>query len=324
MPLANIVSMTRRSIIAGAGVAAAQSQMPAIRLPRKVRVGLIGLDGHTGEILRPLPRLPDVQLVAVADPNAKRVARLADNSRYQGLRTYTDYRQMLEAETLDLAGVCTPNGDRAQAILACVARKLHVVAEKPLALSAQDLHRIQEAVSEHGIRLTTMLPMRFSSPYLAMREIVERGEVGEVVQVAAQKSYKAGNRPAWMRNRESYGGTIPWIGIHMIDLMRHISRREFTEVFSIASHIGFPQLGDMENVTTSVFGLDNGGIATLRMDYLRPETAPSHGDDRLRIAGTEGIVEYMAATGVTFMTASSPPRQVEQLPASRSLFVDFL
>ena len=59
----------------------------------------------------------------------------------------------------------------------------------------------------------------------------------------------------------------------------------------------------METATASVLQLDNGGLATLRVDYFRPETAPTHGDDRLRLAGTKGIVEYQASTGVTLMTA---------------------
>lgn len=317
-------SFTRRSLFAGAAAAAAQSGEPEVRLPRKVRVALLGMDGHTGEVLRPLPRLPEVELVAVSDPDSTRVAKFLESPRYSGATGYTDYRRMLDAESPDVVGVCNPNGDRAEAILACVSRKLHVIAEKPLALTVGDLNRIQESIDKHRTRLTMMLPMRFAPPYLAMREIVEGGRIGEVIQVAAQKSYKAGRRPAWMRNKASYGGTIPWIGIHMIDLIRHTSQREFTEVFSLTSHIGFPQLGDMENVTTSVFGLDNRGIATLRMDYLRPETAATHGDDRLRLAGTKGIVEYQASTGVTLVTESAEPTRVEQLPSPRSLFVDFL
>jgi hypothetical protein len=80
----------------------------------------------------------------------------------------------------------------------------------------------------------------------------------------------------------------------------------------------------METVSASVFQLDNGGLATLRMDYFRPETASSHGDDRLRLAGTTGVAEYMAATGVTLVTASEKPRVLTELPAKQSVFVDYL
>jgi hypothetical protein len=60
------------------------------------------------------------------------------------------------------------------------------------------------------------------------------------------------------------------------------------------------------------------------MDYLRPETAPTHGDDRLRLAGTKGVVEYQAATGVTLVTDRQEPVTVRDLPPQRSLFLNFL
>ncbi len=315
--------ISRRSLLAAAAASAA-AQEPLERFPRKIRVALVGLDAHIGEILNPLRRLPDVELVAVSDPKPEALEAFGRRRGTEQVRRYRDHARMLDAERPDVAGVCTPNGERAAAVLECLRRKCHVVAEKPLALTFTDLRRIREALRAAGVRLTMMLPMRFSSPYLAVKQICDSGEIGEVCQIASQKSYKAGRRPEWMRRRESYGGTIPWIGIHMIDLMRWASGREFEQAFSWTAHIGFPEIGDMENVTGTLFRLDNRGIAVLRMDYLRPETAPTHGDDRLRLAGTKGIVEYQRATGVTVVSASSKPRKVEPLPPSRSLFVDFL
>jgi len=318
--------MSRRAWAAGAAASglSAQSVPETVRLPRKIRVALLGVVGHPGEILNPLGRLPDVEVVAVADPEAKAAARLARNSRLSAIRQYTDYRQMLDREKLDVVGVCNPNGERAAAILACLERKLHVVAEKPLAIELEDLRRVKQAVARQGVRLSMLLPMRFSPPYLALKQVVDSGAIGEVAQIGAQKSYKLGDRPVWYLRRSTYGGTIPWIGIHMVDLMRWSSGREFTEVASFQTHIAFPELGEMENVTASLFRLDNGGAATLRMDYLRPETAPTHGDDRLRLAGTQGVVEYQGTTGVTLMTGKEKPQVIQKLPAGQSLFVDFL
>ena len=110
----------------------------------------------------------------------------------------------------------------------------------------------------------------------------------------------------------------------MIDLMRFTSGREFRETAGFQGHIAFPELGEMENVTASIFKLDNGGVANLRMDYLRTPTAPTHGDDRLRLAGTKGIVEYQESVGVTLMTDAEKPHSLSLLPPGRSVFVDYL
>jgi predicted dehydrogenase len=319
-------SITRRSLIAGAAIATASAQESSgvVRLPRKIRVALLGLDGHTGEILSPLGQLPDVEVVAVSDSDPQKMARVARNPRVASARKYTDYEQMLAREELDVVGVCNNNGERAAGIIACAKRKLHVVAEKPLAIQRDDLERIKQTVAQNGIRLSMLLPMRFSPSYLALRRIVESGEIGEVAQIGGQKSYVLGERPDWIRHYSTYGGTIPWVGIHMVDLMRWSSGREFVEAASFQSHIGFPEAGDMETTAATLFRLDNKGVGTLRMDYLRPPTAPSHGDDRLRLAGTKGVAEYQPSSGVTLMTADRKPEVVRDLPQGRSLFVDFL
>jgi predicted dehydrogenase len=316
---------SRRAFVASATAATLQAQSrTTISLGRKVRVALLGTVGHPGEITGPAGSLPDVELVAVYDPDPAALDRFSRRRGMASVTRYSDYRRMLDTEEIDVVGVCNSNGPRAAAILACLERNLHVAAEKPLALTRDDLAAIRAAHERAGTGLTMLLPMRYSSPYLGLKQVVDSGEIGEVCQIASQKSYKGFNQPAWKRNRETYGGTIPWIGVHMIDLMRWASGSEFRDVYSRAAHIGYPEIGDMENVTTSLFTLENGGLATLRMDYLRPAKAKTHGDDRLRIAGTTGVVEYQAGTGLTVVSSASESRRVTELPPPGSVFTDFL
>jgi len=314
--------LTRRTLILSPAALAVAAT--PVRLPQRLRVAILGLDGHTAEIVDQIPRLPDVEIVAVSDADSKTLAKFMVKPALAKAKPYADARQMLDREKLDLVAVCNNNGERAAAILDCVHRKLDVIAEKPFALNTADLDKIKTAASANRTRLGMLLPMRFDPPYLALRQIVKEGLIGEVAQIAGQKSYKAGVRAPWYLKRATYGGTIAWIGIHMIDLMRFTSGREFQEVLGMQTHVGFPDLGEMENVTASIFKLDNGGIANLRMDYLRTESAATHGDDRLRLAGTKGIAEYQASTGVTLMTSSQKPHVVESLPAQQSVFLDFL
>ena len=282
------------------------------RLPKKVRVVLIGSEGHTAEILGPLKDLPDVELVGTSRRPVK------------GVQDYSDYRELLDKTKPDVVAVCNNNGERARVVLDALSRKTHVIAEKPVALNMRDLARIRQSVKANNVKIGMLLPMRYDPPYLALKDIVSKGLIGEVAQISSQKSYKAGKREEWYLHRETYGGSIAWIGIHMIDLMRWTSGREFRSTMGMQGHVGFPQLKEMENVTASIFKLDNGGVASLRMDYLRTENAATHGDDRLRLAGTKGIVEYTEATGVTIMTTEEKPHVVPQLPPKGSLFTDWL
>ncbi|MES1257928.1 MAG: Gfo/Idh/MocA family oxidoreductase, partial [Acidobacteriota bacterium] len=205
-------TLSRRALLAGT---AFMAQAAAIPLPRRIRLGILGLEGHIGELLDPLPLLPDVELVAVSEASPARRAKVAK----PGVRQYTDHRELLEREKLDVAAICGNHTERPGLLLACAQRKINVVSEKPLAITAADLESVKRAVAESGIHLSMLISMRFLPEFQALREAVASGQIGDVVQVTAQKSYKLGTRPEWMKHRASYCGSIPYFGIHLANLM---------------------------------------------------------------------------------------------------------
>jgi len=328
MPSSPSLAFSRRLILLGslAFASTQRARTAPLRLPHKVRIAIAGFDGHVDEILGMLPSTPDVELTAVANAGSDRAAwdTAGRNPFVRKARSYSTLEDLLSNEKLDLVAICNNDGERAAAILACLDHNLHVIAEKPFAIDRASLEQVYTAARAKKLHVGMLLPMLFDPPYLAMKQIVESGEVGEVIQIDAQKSYQLGTRPLWQKQARTYGSTILWIGIHMFDLMTWTSGSSFDEVWSYQSRVRFPELGDMQNVTGSVLHMSNGGSATLRMDYLRPSTAPGHGDDRLRFAGTRGIVEYQESTGVTVISDRTPPRQLHNLPAQESVFADFL
>ena len=311
--------LSRRSVVAGSGIGFLLAETGPVKLPQKVRVGVIGVEGHLAEVTGPLPRLPDVEIVAAMHKRPQLVEK-----RFPKAKIYTDYRKMLDENKLDLVAVCNINSERATAVVECASRGLHIFAEKPLGVTFEEMSKVSKAVRASKAKISTMFPMRFSPPYLALKKVVESGEIGEIVQIATQKSYKAPAPGDWRLTKENYGGTIPWIGIHMVDLMRYVTGRDFTETYSMQSVLDFGKTATMESVTASVFKMDNRGLAMLRMDYFRPKAAPTHGDDRMRVVGSKGVLEYMAATGVTLVREDKGPEVISQLPAPRDLFVEFL
>jgi len=323
------MNISRREFLAAsaAGIAASAGRLvtasPAnvgAGLPAEIRVGIIGLEGHYSDVTGAAKFIPAVRVTGIADarPGFSAKGPLAS------AKVWTDYRKMLAEEKFDLLCVCGPNGERAAVLEACAEKRLPIITEKPLALTYTELNAVKRALQRSGAPFTMLLTMRFTPTYSAMRQIVSAGEIGEVLAMDAQKSYKLGDRPDWMKSRKTFGGTIPYIGVHMIDLMRWVSGREMTQVAAFQGIVGAPGLGEMENVAALTFKLDNGGTASLRMDYQRPETATTHGDDRLRVVGTKGIVEYQEREGLTVITSTKPLRHVTELPAVKSLAVDFI
>lgn len=309
--------LSRRSFLAVAPAATV--------LPSRIRLALIGLDGHPTEITGPLGQLPEVEVVGISGATQAQVERFKrGKTRLASTPYFADPTSMLDQLKPDVAAVCNNNGERAAMILECTSRRLHFIAEKPYTTTRADLDKVKKAIAATGVKAGMLLPMRYDPPYRALRQIVQAGEIGDVLQISSQKSYKLGERPDWFKKQSTYGSTILWIGVHMIDLMLFASGRQFTRAASFMGRVGFPNVGDMETTTATSFLMDNGGTASLHMDYSRPETARTHGDDRLRLAGTKGVAEYMAATGVTLMTGLMAPAVVSQLPEKGSVFVDFI
>jgi predicted dehydrogenase len=70
---------------------------------------------------------------------------------------------------------------------------------------------------------------------------------------------------------------------------------------------------------------EGGATAAITMDYLRPETAPTHGDDRIRIAGSKGIVEALAEKGIfDLVTNEKEPHEIKLEEPELPLFADFV
>jgi predicted dehydrogenase len=229
---------------------------------------------------------------------------------------------MLEKEQPDIVVEAGTDGERAEVILACAARGISIIAEKPLAKTLAELEQVREAVERSGVLASMLITMRCAPEYLAMRQAVSAGLIGEVTQGGGQKSYRLGERPAWQRSRETFSGLIPFVGIHVMDLFRWVSGREYVEVMAYAANVAHPEIGDLEDSACVIAKLDNQASAAFRLDYCRPAAAPTHGDDRLRVAGDRGVVESIDGK-VTLITQEEGPRELP-LPEPVPFFADYL
>lgn len=293
----------------------------------RIRVGLIGTDGHTSVILEGIQQLPGVELAAFAkslpEDDASGIRRNKAFTEKTGI--YDRFERMLEEEELDVVGVCLPYYRNHEASIAAARKGIHIVSEKPVATTLAGLADLKKVVTESGVRFTSMMNMRCFPPYRAARQAVQDGLIGEPILLTSQKSYRFGaQRPWFYKELETYGGTIPWAGIHSIDYMRWTTGREYVGVSAWHGNRDHPDYPGFQDHAGVLFKLDNGGTAMSNLDYLRPESAPTHGDDRLRIAGSEGVLEVLGAEGrVLLITASGGSRELE-LPEAVDFFADFM
>jgi predicted dehydrogenase len=237
---------------------------------------------------------------------------------------YEDFIRMLDEQKPDIAVVNCYFNDHARVGIEALKRGCHLFVEKPLATTLEDLENFRRAYGKSGRHLAGMFALRYSPEFLTAWSAIKQGMIGEVRLLNAQKSYKLGTRGEVYRKRELYGGTIPWVGSHAIDWVYWLSGEKFTSVYSAHSRMHNHGHRDLEATACCLFTLTNEVMATVTLDYLRPDSAPSHGDDRIRVVGTKGILE--ARDGNLFLTGGCDDGGVRKLDLlqGRNIFRDFM
>ncbi len=170
----------------------------------------------------------------------------------------------------------------------CLEKNIYVFSEKPLAVNEKDLEEIKK------VKTTAFVSCMFGISYegwcLTVREAVK--SIGTVRMINGRKSYKLGIRPDFYKSKDTFGGIMPWVGIHAIHWIYFVTGLKFFKASAVSSNLENFNNGDLETASAATFLMENGAIATVSADYYRPETAPTWDDDRLRVVGTKGIVEY--------------------------------
>lgn len=259
-----------------------------------IRIGVVGAAGHIGYVLNDLPRFPQARFVAYAPSFAgEDVTRYAQFSTSGGYpKAYSDWLQMLDGEKLDVAVACGRHDLNGRIAIEAARRGFHVISEKPAAQTLEELTTLRRAVADHDVQYGIMLAMRYDALYYTAHQLVRQGVVGEPYLISAQKSYRWGTtRPDWYADPTKYGSSMTWIGIHAFDFARWVSGVDYVEVFAYHANLLRTERPGCQDVSSVIARLANGGSAVFTLDYLRPQVAPTHGDERLRIAGSKGILE---------------------------------
>jgi predicted dehydrogenase len=236
---------------------------------------------------------------------------------------FTDAAELLSAARPDLVVVST-RLDRIPGVAVQVAEAgCDIICEKPLGLTLDQLRTVRDAVVANGVRLLPMLNMRTDPVFVKAREMYRSGIIGEASLINARKSYRYGNRPEWVGVRATYGGTIPWVGIHAADMIQYITGLFFVSV--TARHLNFvhPEHPDCEDNCAALFELSNGGLATASIDLMRPTSLG--GDDWIRIMGTKGVLEASSNDGEIKMIVSKDRASVIKAdPKQVSFYAEML
>ncbi len=223
------------------------------------------------------------ELIAVADLDASRAEKVAGEF---GCKAYGSLDELLADERIDVINVLTPNHLHCEATLREAAAGKSVLVEKPPAMSLKETDAMIAACESAGVRLGIVLQCRVRKPIQAMREAIEGGRFGRLLQADAYMKWHRSTEyylsDAWRSSRRSGAGVTIQHAFHYIDLLQHLMGPA-KRVDARMSNRAHPQV-ELEDTLNAFIDFENGA-----QGVVVASTAMFPGTDiRIEINGENG------------------------------------
>lgn len=255
----------------------------------KIRIGIFSFAHlHAEAYTSCLRALPSVELVGLADEDSQRGAQFA---RTFGIRYFQSYEELLE-QKLHGVIVCSENSKHASLVSMAAEAKVNVLCEKPLATTVRDAQAMVQQCHKADVILMTAFPMRFSAPIEAVKQELERGELGQVYCFNATNQGELPKRHrAWFVDKAlAGGGAIMDHTVHLVDVMRWYLGSEVREVYAVANRILHADESEVETGGLVWITFENGVFATIDCSWSRPPYWPSWGGLSFEMITSRGAV----------------------------------
>jgi UDP-N-acetyl-2-amino-2-deoxyglucuronate dehydrogenase len=246
-------------------------------MPEAIKAALLtGTDApHLDIYIDSVSTSAGLSAVSVADPSGAVTERIRTRAgkRFSEIRSYKDYRQLLETERPELV-VAAYSGDQAPAVIsAALESGAHVLAEKPACTNIADFEKLAKLAKERNRHLMLALATRLNPLVSKARELIQGGSLGKLYGATAwfiadqTRLRRPGYAQSWYAKKErAGGGHLIWLGIHYVDLLQYVTGQQIETVCGFAGNVGGQPI-QVEDSSSVVMEFDRGMVATLQTGY---------------------------------------------------------
>lgn len=207
------------------------------------------------------------------------------------VRMYTDYKEMLAKEKIDITSIAVKSGLHAQIALDCMRSGVHVIIEKPVALSLEEADAIIACSNETGIKAAVCHQNRFYPSVQFVKRAMDEGKFGKLSHGTMHVRWNRGKayyrEAPWRGTWQEDGGTMMNQCIHSIDIFRWLMGGEIEEVFGYTARQLHPYI-ETEDVALAVIKFKNGAIGTIEASV---NVYPKNLEETLYVFGEKGTVK---------------------------------
>ena len=258
----------------------------------QLKVAIAGFrHGHIFSLLNAVKNNSSLQLVGCCEEDEATRKQLADNPNLT--IDWTDYAAMLKDLDCDIVALGDYYGKRGAMAIAALKAGKHVIADKPLCTSLDELAEIRALAAAKNLKVGLMLDLRDNGNVIAAKKLIDEGRIGTVkaINFTGQHPLNYGTRPGWYFEAGKHGGTINDLAIHGIDLAEFFSGCKFSKVIGARVwNQDFPEVPEFQNGAQFAAELENGAGVIADVSYFSFGGVPSYW--RFNIWGSKGTLEF--------------------------------
>jgi len=248
---------------------------------RRIRYAVVGL-GHIAQVAV-LPAFAHAarnsQLVAGVSGDRTKRREIARRYGIEQTFTYEEYDQCLRI--VDAVYIALPNSMHAEYTTRAARAGVHVLCEKPMAVTVDECRRMIAACRKADVRLMIAYRLHFETLNLSAIEAARGGELGQLKYF--NSSFSMTVRRGDIRTKRSYGGgTLYDIGVYCINAARNLFGTEPTQVSAVSINSGLASLSEIDETTAAILRFGDDRLATFVTSFHAADVAA------YRIVGTRG------------------------------------
>jgi len=235
-----------------------------------------------------------LELVAVCDVVSERMENVLAKHDLQNdatIKRYTDYKKMIEENQFDLISIATESGLHGEIAIYCIEHGIHVIIEKPMAMSLEEADRIIALSEEKGVKVAACHQNRFNIAVQEMRQALETGRFGKLshgsIHVRWNRNKDYYTQAPWRGTWAQDGGALMNQCIHGIDLLRWMLGDEVESVYGVTRQ-QFHHYLEAEDIGMAVVKFKNGAVATIEGTT---NVYPQNLEETLYLFGEKGTVK---------------------------------
>ncbi len=268
---------------------------------KSLNIGFLGTGWIASTYAKALAKLPDVRITALCNRHVERALKF--NTDYAGghAECYDDFDKMMAMESMDALFVCITPGSHDGQVEEAAARGIHLVLEKPIALTQQRADSIEAAVTKAGVHCQIGHHMRHSGPARKLKQMIDDGSAGRPLMMQG-RFFVNGLFPTWWRDPKIGGGQLVEQSIHCYDLARYFFGDAKT-VVGFKDKLTHERFADyhVDDASAATILFKNRGIASLCASNCAD---PTKGSTLFSVACEKVYVEFRSPDEAEFVMHS--------------------